>query len=160
MMEAAELKGWSTDEDLLCNVGVSCHGTWQKRGYWSLLGAVTVISVDTGKCLDYAVLSKRCALCTSLETRNVTEGYEEFLNTIKDSHKCSVNHDGSAPAMEASGVVTCFNRSVERYGLRYTEYLGDGDSKGYKAVCEADPYNVPIKNLNVLVTYRKDWDEY
>ena len=52
--------------------------------------------------------------------------------------------------MEASGVVTCFNRSVKRYGLRYTEYLGDGDSKGYKAVCEADPYNVPIKKSECI----------
>ena len=145
MMEAAEeLKG-STDENLLCNVGLSCDGTWQKRGYSSLLGAVTVISVDTGKCLDYAVLSKRCVLCTSWERQKGTEDYEEFLNTIKDSHKCPVDHDGSAPAMEACGVVTCFKRLIERYGLRYTEYLGDGDSKGYKAVCEADPYNVPIK---------------
>ena len=86
-MEAAEeLKGGTTDEDLLCNVGVSCGGTWQKRGYSSLLGAVTVISVDTGRCLDYAVLSKRCALCTSWETRKGTEGYEEFLNKIKHTH--------------------------------------------------------------------------
>ena len=74
-------------------------------------------------------------MCTSWEAPKGTEGYEEFLNNIKDSHKCSVNHDGSTPAMEASGVVTCFNRSVERYGLRYTEYLGDGDSKGYKSEC-------------------------
>ena len=102
MEEAEELKGGSTDGNLLCNVGVSCDGTWQKRGY-SLLGAVAVISVDTGKCLDYAVLSKRCALCTSWERCKGSEGYEEFLNTIKDSHKCSVNHDGFAPAMESSG---------------------------------------------------------
>ena len=47
MMEAAEeLKGGNNREDLLSNVGVSCDGTWQKRGYSSLLGAVTVISVD------------------------------------------------------------------------------------------------------------------
>ena len=41
-----------------------------------LLGAVTVISIDTGKCLDYNVLSKTCPLCTSWESRKNTDDYE------------------------------------------------------------------------------------
>ena len=32
--------------------------------------------------------------------------------------------------MEVTGATRIFDRSVEKRGLRYTEYLGDGDSKG------------------------------
>ena len=60
MLEAAK-ELHSDDENLLCNIGISCDGTWQKRGFSSLLGAVTVISVDTGKCLDYKVPNGKAA---------------------------------------------------------------------------------------------------
>ena len=42
------------------NCGVSCDGTWQKRGYSSRNGCVTVISMDTGKVLDVEALSQGC----------------------------------------------------------------------------------------------------
>ena len=138
------------DENLVCDVAVSCDGTWQKRGFSSLLGAVTVISVETGKCLDYKAMSKKCALCTSWEGRKGTAAYEEFINVIRDSHECSINHDGSAGSMEAKGVVECFTTSVEKHNLQYTEYLGDGDSKSYKEVCDADPYGKPIAKLECI----------
>ena len=48
MLHAAqEIKG--DDKDPMCNIAVSCDGTWQKRGYSSLNGIVTVVSVETGK---------------------------------------------------------------------------------------------------------------
>ena len=34
---------------------------------------------------------------------------------------------------------TVFRRSVEQYDLQYTEYIGDGDSKSYARVKNADP---------------------
>ena len=59
MIEAAnELHPDPEDKNLLINIGVSCDGTWQKGGFSSLLGTTTVISIDTGKCLDCSVLSK------------------------------------------------------------------------------------------------------
>ena len=60
------------------------------------------------------------------------------------------SHDGSAGSMEAKGVVECFSTSGEKYNLQCTEYLGDGDSKSYKQVCEADPYGKPIKKLECI----------
>ena len=45
------------------NCGVSCDGTWQKRGYSSRNGCVTVISMDTGKVLDVEALSQGCKQC-------------------------------------------------------------------------------------------------
>ena len=43
-------------QDGLVKCGVSCDGTWQRRGFSFLNGCVTAISMDTGQILD--VLSK------------------------------------------------------------------------------------------------------
>ena len=72
------------------------------------------------------------------------------MNVICDTHTCSKNHDGSAGSMEVAGILECFKSSIEQYGLWYTEYLGDGDSKSYKQVCEADPYGLPISKLECI----------
>lgn len=42
--------------------------------------------------------------------------------------------------MEAAGVLTLYKRSIEKYGLRYSPYIGDGDSSGYSAVDKGKPY--------------------
>lgn len=44
------------------NCGVSCDGTWQKGGFSSRNGCVTVISIDTGK-VDVEALSQACKQC-------------------------------------------------------------------------------------------------
>ena len=42
MLQAVqEIKG--DDEEPICDIAVSCDGTWQKRGYSSLNGIVTVV---------------------------------------------------------------------------------------------------------------------
>ena len=42
--------------------------------------------------------------------------------------------------METSGLKECFMTSVETNKLRYTNYIGDGDSKSYNDIFQADPY--------------------
>ena len=42
--------------------------------------------------------------------------------------------------MEAGGVVSIFTRSKVVHLLQYTKYLGDGDSKAFKCVVDADVY--------------------
>ena len=44
------------------NCGISWDGTWQKRGYSSRNGCVTVISVETGRVLDVEALSQGCSV--------------------------------------------------------------------------------------------------
>ena len=51
----------------------------------------------------------------------------------------SINHVGSAGSMVVSGLKECFMTSVEINKLRYTNYIGDGDSKSYN-IFQADPY--------------------
>ena len=57
-----------------------------------------------------------------------------------ETHNCPINHEGSAGSMEAAGLVDCFINCIENRKLRYTHYIGDGDSKTYNEVLKNDPY--------------------
>ena len=114
------------------NCGVSCDGTWQKRGYSSRNGCVTVISMDTGKVLDVEALSQGCKQCERHEHLDKTS--LEYQTWKADHTKCKANFQGSAPAMEPEGADRIFRRSVELHNLRYNEFYGDGDSKSYSRV--------------------------
>ena len=54
-------------------------------------------------------------------------------------HKCNINHVGSSGSVEASGLKDCFMTSVKINKLRYADYIGDGDSKSYNDIYQADP---------------------
>ncbi|GFX75447.1 uncharacterized protein TNCV_2547181 [Trichonephila clavipes] len=93
-------------------------GSWQRRGHMSLNGCVSVISIDTGKILVLEVMTQYCKMCE--------------LN-VKREHVCS-NYKGSSGNMEAVGAFRIFERSLIKRDLQYTEYYGDGDSKGFLQV--------------------------
>ncbi|KAJ4446444.1 hypothetical protein ANN_13140 [Periplaneta americana] len=54
--------------------------------------------------------------------------------------------------MEAAGMKLIFQRSQEKYGVRYVKYLGDGDSSAFKSVFENEPYgsDCPIEKLECV----------
>ncbi|XP_064470221.1 uncharacterized protein LOC135384970 [Ornithodoros turicata] len=110
--------------------GVSVDGTWQKRGYSSLNGCVTALSIETGKVLDLEVMSSFCNTCRKLE--RLPEDTEERLEL--EPHQCSSNYKGSAPNMEPVGAYRIFERAPSRHGIRYMDYYGDGDSKSFLRV--------------------------
>ena len=60
MNDAAQevYKSNTKDGEDIVEAAVSCDGTWQRRGYASLHGCVTVISMENGKVLDVQPLSK------------------------------------------------------------------------------------------------------
>lgn len=99
--------------------GVSVDGTWQRRGYMSLNGCVSAISVDTGKIVDIEAMTQYCRMCET--------------NSTKSDHLCS-NYKGSSGNMETIGAYRIFERSVRKRDLQYTEYYGDGDSKAFTKV--------------------------
>lgn len=136
--EVKELEG-SSDTTIVVD------GSWQKRGFSSLHGVVTATSLLTGKVLDVAAYSKYCAGCTKGE-----------------NHACVKNFDGYSGGMEVEGAVEIFSRSELTRGLRYVEYLGDGDSKGFQAVCEAKPYGseVKIKKIECVGHIQKRMGRY
>lgn len=53
------------------DTAVTCDGTWSKRGFTATYGIVVVISWETGKILDYEILSKRCNTCERQRTRTL-----------------------------------------------------------------------------------------
>ena len=78
---------------------------------------------------------------------NPRKGSAEY-DIFMEGHECPINHKGSAAAMEAIGVLNIYQRSVEDLKLRYLHYIGDGDSKAYPGVVQAQPYGpekIPVK---------------
>ena len=127
----------------IADIAVSCDGSWQRRGFSSLNGFVSAISMDTGKILDVEAMSRYCRSCQMHESGNKTSpAYTDW----KASHKCLINYRGSAPGMEVAGTKKIFERSKNLH-LRYTELFGDGDSKTFPAienVYENDEHSVKV----------------
>ena len=115
---------------------VSMDGSWQKRGNVSLHGVVTAISEM--KCVSVHVLTKYYRQCRIWERKKGSQEYESW----KSVHElgCKLNDERSPGSMESVGAVEMFCRSVEKNGLIYDEYLGDGDSSSYNDFVAAKPY--------------------
>lgn len=124
--EAVELNKENPDAQNPRDLTVALDGTWQKRGHTSQNGVITATSVDTGKVIDVVIKSKHC----------------RCPKRLKDEHEdmCRKNYSGSSGGMEVAGVKDIFSRSLQRYNVRYVQYLGDGDSKSFAAVSELKPY--------------------
>ena len=93
--------------------------------------------------------------CKYWNKKKTTAEYEEW----KLYHDCTINHTGSAGSMEAAGVINIFKRSVETKKLRYTRYLGDGDSKSFKHIVQSNIYpgHVQKRVGYRLRTYKSDY---
>ena len=59
---SVELHG-TTPPDQIVDVGITIDGTWQKRGFASMNGAVAAISIETGRIIDVEVMSRYCQGC-------------------------------------------------------------------------------------------------
>lgn len=123
MKKAASMITKNEKPGAVTKCGVSVDGTWQKRGFSSLNGVVTAISTTCDKILDIEVMSQYCRKC-HMKNR---------ISTWALKHQCA-NHKGSSGNMEVVGAYRIFERSKSSRQLLYSEYYGDGDSKGYDAV--------------------------
>ena len=121
---------------VVANVSVTIDGTWQKRGHSSRIGVTFVISVDTGEVLDYCVKSLFCHECKA--HGNMNSESEEY-QSWKECHEpvCQINHAGSSEEMEAASATEMFGRSISERNLKYTTFVGDGDSSSYGRVKDA-----------------------
>ena len=126
------------------DVIVTVDGTWQKRGRTSLFGIVVVIAWKTGQVLAWEVLSKHCTACKLREDMDVdSEEYKEWYEGHKK--KCECNYKGSSNGMEIAGVKAIWLRSIEDLKLRYTTFIGDGDSKTFASLTELKPYGNDVE---------------
>ena len=127
----------------IINTSVSCDATWQRRGFASLYGVVFIISELTGQVLDYEFLSKTCTTCR-LHAFEDPDSLEFQLFWEQHQHQCEANYAGTSPSTEARGAVTLWKRSLD-YNLRYLTFIGDGDSKSFSSISEAEPYGPEYK---------------
>lgn len=117
---------------------VSGDGTWSRRGFSSLFGAVTLIGKYSNKVVDVIVKSKFCQACNAWKGKEDTEEFKVWY----DSHEeeCFCNHSGSAGKMEVDGIIEMFTRSEELHDAKYATYIGDGDTKTFKSLLDKQPY--------------------
>ncbi|GFV04379.1 uncharacterized protein TNCV_920001 [Trichonephila clavipes] len=135
MKRAAVEENSSSPDNLLT---VSGDGTWKTRGHSSLIGVCTVIGAETGKVLDREVLSSFCKGCDSYKGVKFGIKYNKWQRAHKIS--CRKNYSGLAGKMEVDGMLRIFNRSEKLHNLKYSNYIGDGDTKTFNALSENKPY--------------------
>lgn len=118
---------------------VSGDGSWKKRGFTSLFGIASLIGKFSSKVIDVEVKSAFCKSCADWKSRKGTIEYDLW----KEAHEehCSANHQGSAGKMEVDAISAMFSRSVELLGIKYKYYIGDGDTKTFKAIQDLHPYD-------------------
>ncbi|GFO27487.1 hypothetical protein PoB_005399200 [Plakobranchus ocellatus] len=131
------------DEDGCMQIAVSFDGSWLTRGHKSMIGIGCVVEVLTGLVLDSHVMSQHCQICATTgenKRKESPEAYALWLESHNKSGKCSKNFTGTSGMMEVEAAVVLWSRSVEKFHLKYTTFVGDGDSKAYNKVCEVQPY--------------------
>ena len=140
---------YEVSDDGTYNVGISGDGSWRRRGYASAFGIVSAISIVTGKVLDIEIMSKECRTCMINKTQKGTPEFDAWWEGHKD--QCHANFEGSSGKMEPEGCSNMFRRSVDKNGLRYTEFLGDGDSKAHNQVTAEKVYgDVKVEKLECV----------
>lgn len=141
------------DESGVLDVDASFDGTWHKRGHCSLFGVGAVIEINTGLIIDYEVVGKMCSVCNYHESQHKKKQIsDENFQTWKESHAltCQVNYVGTSGGMEPAEAVTCWNRSLQ-HNMRYTNFIGDGDSAAYKAVVSCNDGEGPYGREHPVV---------
>lgn len=121
------------------HLSVSGDGSWKKRGFSSLFGISTLIGKYSGKVLDFVVKSAYCQSCSNWALRKGTVEYDHWQDTHGEN--CTANHHGSAGKMEVDGMKEMFARSETLLGVKYANYIGDGDTKTFNALLDLDPYD-------------------
>lgn len=121
---------------------ISGDGSWsllEKREFTSLYGVTTLIGYYSGKVIDLVVKNSYCQDCTFWSKKKDTDEYIAWYENHKE--ECFINHDGSADKMEVDSIQEMFVRSEEKLGVKYVNYIGDGDSKTYKCILDLNPYD-------------------
>lgn len=119
-------------------ITVIVDGGWSKRShrhsYNAKSGVGIIIGLKTKKIIHMSVKNKYCARCAA--------------GSPRDKHHCYKNWDESSSAMETQAILEGFQQSERIHGLRYTSFIGDGDSSVYPTLLQEVPnYGRAIKKL-------------
>lgn len=127
-------------------------GSWSKRGISSLFGIVSLIGKHSNKILDTVVKSSVCKVCEFWKGKENTVDFEAWY--VDHEEECQANRKGRASKMEVDGIVEIFQRSIEKHGVKYAFYIGDGDTKTFKSLLDIAPYGDEfiVKKKNACYT--------
>jgi hypothetical protein len=139
-------------EDGKRGICVSYDGAWQKRFRGSKIGVGFSIDTLTGLVVDFDVLSTHCFGCQHAPSKDETDEdgnnlYEKWF--AEHDPICSRNFEGSPQAMEQQLGLHLWERSIKLHDLRYTGYLGDGDTHTCDAINRSEVYGPDITVMKV-----------
>ena len=125
--------GSQPDENNLVSVHCSFDMGWQKRGkgHNSRTGHAAVMSLTTGKVLDYTTKTKSCRFCD----------YAKGSNKTAKAHDCRKNHTAASKAMEPASAVEMFSNAPKQ-GVKFSMYTGDDNSTTEAHIREKVTYKV------------------
>ena len=108
-------------------------GGWSKHthkhSYNAKLGIAIITGKATGKILYMGVCNKFCSIC----------------NRHPEQPPRFRNWNGSSAAMETDIIFEGFKKCEQQHGIRYTTFIGDGDSSVYSSLIEAVPWDIQLK---------------
>ena len=118
-------------------ITVIVDGGWSKRShkhsYNANSGIGIIIGKETGKLLYLGVRNKYCYGCQ--------------MEIPPDKHVCYKNWTASSSEMETDIIVNGFLEAEKTHGLRYTSFIGDGDSSVHPTLIQKIPWGRCIKKL-------------
>lgn len=94
-----------------------------------------IIGKQTKKCLYIGIKNKYCYYC---------QIYEKDEKPVPE-HTCFRNYKGPSTGMESAILVEGFEKSVEMHGIKYLNFIGDGDSSVFAQLREKVSYGMEIK---------------
>ncbi len=133
-------------------ITVILDGGWSKRShkhyYNAKSGVAIIIGKETGKLLHIGVRSKYCTVCTQ--------------GIPQEKHARFKNWEASSSQMETDIIVEGFKEAERVHGVRYTCFVGDGDSSVYPTLlqCGDSPsgsWSVPTMHASAIVELLRNW---
>ncbi|XP_072390322.1 uncharacterized protein [Diabrotica undecimpunctata] len=129
------------DSDGIPWTTVYCDEGWSHRSYGhsynASSGVAVIIGKFTKKLLYLGVRNKYCSLCARYESKNEPVPL----------HTCCKNWQGSSTAMETSILVEGFKQSQIVHGLKFLQFIADGDSSVYAKICEEVAYGQYVTKI-------------
>ncbi|XP_072375407.1 uncharacterized protein [Diabrotica undecimpunctata] len=129
------------DSDGIPWTTVYCDGGWSHRSYGhsynASSGVAVIIGKFTKKLLYLGVRNKYCSFCARYESKNEPVPL----------HTCYKNWQGSSTAMETSIIVEGFKQSQILHGLKFLQFIADGDSSVYAKIREEVAYGQYVTKI-------------
>ena len=137
----------------LVDEGITDAG-WQKRSYNhncnSLSGVGVLVGKETGKVMDFEVLTVNCKKCATAKT----------IGKEVEPHNCTALWKGSAKSMEPEMAARMWSRSGH-YGINFSTQVGDEDSATQKKLQEEVPDNLkPTKKKSDFLHIKRNFTNH